>query len=120
MPAVRVWLAIAILGWTTLTWAGRIRLLTDAEQTDPANLVRIGGSIAIGLLAAAVVLFLPGGGIERWVLTLFAGWSAAIWVRSLVTVWTSPNSLPFRLVHTVLAAGFFVLAAWAVRVGWFD
>lgn len=51
-------------------------------------------------------------------LTFFAGWSTVIWVRSLVTVWTKDNSMAFRMVHTVLAAGFLVLSYLAVSTGW--
>lgn len=114
----RTWLAIAIAVWTLLSWGGRIRLLTDAEQGDLANWVRIGGSLVVGLAAAGVVFWAQGSGLERWVLTLFAAWSVVLWVRSLITVWSGDQSLAFKTVHTVLAAGFFVLAVLALRVGW--
>jgi hypothetical protein len=114
----RTWLAIAIAAWTLLSWGGRIRLLTDAEQGDLANWVRIGGSLIVGLAAAAVIFWAQGSGVERWVLTLFAAWSVALWARSLITVWGGDQSLAFKTVHTVLAAGFFVLALLALRVGW--
>lgn len=114
----RIWLAIGILGWTAATWGGRIRLLTGAEQADPSNWVRIGGSILIGLAAAGVLVWAGGGQIERWVLTLFAIWSTAIWLRSLVTVWAGDGSMAFKLVHTVLAIGYVVLSYLALRTGW--
>lgn len=116
----RIVLALAIGVWTLLTWGGRIRLLTDAEQSSASNWARIGGSLIIGLVAAAVLVWASGGGVERWVLTLFAAWSTVIWLRSLITVWAGDNSLPFKLVHTVLAAGFFVLSFLAIRTGWTD
>lgn len=117
-PAMRNWLAVGIAAWTALAWFGRIRLLTAPEQTDPAQWARIGGSILIGLVAAAVLVLVPERGLERWVLTGFAVWSTAIWLRSLVTVWSGDSSLPFQLVHTVLAAGFVALAVLAARIAW--
>lgn len=114
----RTWLAVAIAAWTLLSWGGRIRLLTDAEQGDLANWARIGGSLVIGLTAAAVIFWAQGSGLERWGLTLFAAWSVAVWARSLITVWSGDQPAAFKTVHTVLAAGFFVLAYLALRVGW--
>lgn len=114
----RTWLAIAIAAWTLLSWGGRIRLLTDAEQGDLGNWARIGGSLVIGLTAAAVLIWAQGSGVERWSLTVFAVWSVALWLRSLITVWGGTQSLAFKTVHTVLAAGFFALAVLALRVGW--
>lgn len=114
----RTWFAIALAAWTLISWGGRIRLLTDAEQGDLTNWARIGGSLVIGLAAAAAVLWAQGTGVERWVLTVFAAWSVALWVRSLITVWSGDQSLAFKAVHTVLAAGFLVLAFLALQVGW--
>lgn len=113
----RTVLAVAIGAWTLLSWGGRIRLLTDTEQ-GLATWVRIGGSLLVGVAAVLVVLFADGGGLERWVLTLFAAWSTTIWLRSLISVWTEDHSTAFRLVHTVLAAGFFVVAYLSLRTGW--
>ena len=114
----RIWLAIGIMAWTALTWGGRIRLLTDTEQADPSNWARIGGSILIGLAAAAVLVWMAGGQVERWVLTVFAIWSTVIWLRSLVTVWAGDNSITFKLVHTVLAIAYVVLSYLALKTGW--
>jgi hypothetical protein len=36
-----------------------------------------------------------------------------LWVRSLIVNWAGDGTLPFKLVHTVLAIGFFALAVWA-------
>ena len=114
----RTVLAVAIAVWTLLTWGGRIRLLTGAEQADLGNWARIGGSLLVGAAAVAVLLLAGEGSLERWVLTLFALWSVGLWGRSLVVVWTGPESAGFKAVHTVLAAGFLVLAVLAVRRGW--
>lgn len=116
MPS-RTALALAVAVWTLLTWGGRIRLLTEAEQ-DPSNWIRIGGSLLIGAAAVVVLLVAADSGVERWVLTLFAVWSTVIWVRSLIAVWGGDESLAFRAVHTVLALGFLILAYLTIRVGW--
>lgn len=111
-------LALLIAAWTLLSWGGRIRLLTGAEQADPGNWIRIGGSLLVGALAAVALLLFPRSVGERWLLTLFAAWTTAIWVRSLVTVWLGEQSPAFKAVHTALALGYLVLAYLAVRVGW--
>lgn len=114
----RTLLAVLIAVWTLISWGGRIRLLTDAEQGDLGNWLRIGGSLLVGAVAVAALLAWPHSGAERWLLTLFAGWTAAIWLRSLVTVWLGEQSLAFKVVHTGLAAGYLALAYLAVSVGW--
>lgn len=114
----RTVLAIAIGVWTLLAWAGRVRLLTDAEQGDLGNWVRIGGSLLVGGVAVATLLLAAGGGWERWALTFFALWTSVIWIRSLITVWTGDQSLAFKLVHTVLASGFLVLSYLAADRAW--
>lgn len=112
----RTVLAVAIAAWTLLSWGGRIRLLTESEQ-DLSNWLRIGGSLLVGAIAVlALVVF--EGGVERWALTLFVAWSTVLWLRSLISVWGGDQSLAFKLVHTVLAIGFFVLAYLAARLGW--
>lgn len=113
----RTILAIGIAAWTLLSWGGRIRLLTEAEQ-DVGNWLRIGGSLLIGAAAVAVLFIVDRTGWERWVLTVFAAWSTVIWLRSVVSVWSGDQSLPFKAVHTILALGFFFLSYQAIRVGW--
>lgn len=119
MPS-RIVLALAIAAWTLITWGGRIRLLTDADQSSIGNWTRIGGSIVVGLVAAAVLVWAHDGALERWALTVFAVWSSIIWLRSLLSVWAGEQSLAFKVVHTVLATGFFLLSFFAIRVGWFS
>lgn len=111
-------LALAVAAWTLLTWGGRIRLLTAAEQSDPANWARIGGSLLLGAAVVVVLFLAPGGSLERWVLTAFAGWSVLLWARSLAVVLPAEHSTAFKAVHTLLALGFFLLAYWALRWGW--
>ncbi len=114
----RTVLAVAIAGWTLLAWGGRVRLLTDAEQADPGNWARIGGSLLVGTVAVLVLVVAAGGAWERWALTLFAVWSTAVWVRSLSVVWPGEQSMSFKVVHSALAAGFLLLAFLAVERAW--
>lgn len=106
-----VLLALAIVVWTGAAWGGRVGLLTGSE--DYWAWARIGGSIVIGA-GAALVLLVPGLARARTpVLLLFSGWTALLWARSLIVNWLGSGSIPFKLVHTVLALGFFALAWWA-------
>lgn len=111
---MRTWVAVAIVGWTLLAWGGRIGLLVGGEGLG--SWVRIGGSITIGLVAAATLVFHSLDSARPAVLVVFAVFTVALWVRSLVVNWAGSGSLPFNLVHTVLALGFFALAFWAVVV----
>ena len=104
-------LAAAIVVWTAIAWGGRIGLLTGGENLWAW--ARIAGSIAIALIAGAALVFrLP----SRWrnrTLVVFVAWTIFLWSRSLVVNWIGSGSLSFKLVHTVLGAGFLALAWWA-------
>lgn len=108
-----------VLAWTLVSWGGRIQLITAPEAGDPWALVRIGGSLLLGVATAGVLWRAPGRApgraqgratVLRWV---FVGWTLALWGRSLVVTWLDPPSVAFGVVHTVLAAGWLWLA-WAV------
>lgn len=103
--------------WQFVSWGGRISLLTDAETVDPWNWFRIGGSLLVG----AAVLAVGIGLVRRRPVALALAWAYLLvglvtWSRSLVNVWTEPNSLGFRLVHTALALTTWVLGVVAVAV----
>jgi len=107
------YLAGAIPAWTLIAWGGRIGLLTGGESWS--STVRIGGSLLIGV-ATSLVLVIPK--LNRAivpVLYLFALWTVINWGRSLIVNWTGSGSIPFKMVHTILGVGFFVLAALAAR-----
>lgn len=111
---MRAALAVAIGIWTLAAWGGRIGLLTSGEGWGAW--LRIGGSLAVGLLA---VLTLTVPALESWrkpVLLTFAVFTIVLWARSLIVTWTGSGSLPFKLVHTVLAVGFFALSWWALSI----
>lgn len=109
---MRIGLAIAIAGWTLAAWGGRIGLLSSGEGVYAW--LRIGGSILIGLFTAATLVLPQLEGARKPALTVFAIFTVVVWVRTLIVNWGGDGSMPFKLVHTVLALGFFALAWWAI------
>lgn len=108
---MRIALGVAIAIWTLIAWGGRIGLLTTGEGIGAW--LRIGGSLLVGLFAAASLLIPAMEGTRRAALIVFSVFTVLLWIRSLIVNWVGDGSLPFKLVHTVLAAGFFALAWWA-------
>ena len=104
-------LAVAIVALTLIAWGGRIGLLTGAESRW--SWLRIVGSLLFGLLAALSLVVPQMATSRRPLLLWWALWSVVIWARSVIVNWLGSGSLPFKLVHTVLAAGFFIVAWWA-------
>ncbi len=105
-------LAAAIVVWTLVAWGGRISLLTGAEGWT--STLRIGGSVLIAV-ATATVLTVPGlASARRIVLYTFVAWTLVLWTRSLIVNWAGSGSLAFKLVHTVLALGFYLISWWAL------
>ena len=102
------WLAAGVLVWTALAWGGRIGLLTDGEGWS--DLLRIGGSLLLGLVTAIVLAVPSLRSRAAPLFFLFSIWTTGLWLRSMVVNWSGSGSLAFKLVHTVLAAGFFGLA----------
>ncbi len=106
----RRWLAGAIVVWTLVAWGGRITLIAVGD--DWFDILRIAGSFLVGLAVGAVLWLSerPPG----WALNGFAVWTVLIWTRSMWVNWTESGTLGFKLIHTLLAVGFFVLAyaAW--------
>lgn len=107
-------LAISIAVWTLVAWGGRIGLLNSDEGVGVW--VRIGGSLLIGLLAAATLVVPQLESARKPVLIGFSAFTAVLWLRSSIVNWTGDGTLPFKLVHIVLALGFFALAVWAFAV----
>ena len=99
-------LGVASVVWTLVVWLPRIGII---PVTNAWDLARIAGSIGLGLLAGYVLF--RSGPARNTVLWSFGVWSIVVWGRSLWNYWTLDNPLDLRLVHTVLAAGFFYLAA---------
>jgi hypothetical protein len=101
------WVAASVLLWTLIAWGGRIGLLTDGHGW--ADLLRIGGSLLVGL-ATALALAVPSVRPRAVPLFFFfCLWTAVLWGRTMIVNWSGAGSLPFKLVHTVLAIGFLIL-----------
>lgn len=98
-------LAIAVAVWTAAIWIPRIFIIPVFAGWDATRLI---GSLALGVLVP-FALVRPGW-FTRPLLVVFAFWSIGVWGRSLWNYWTLENPLGLRLVHSVLAAGFFYLA----------
>lgn len=109
-----LWLAAGVLLWTGVAWGGRIGLLTDGEGWT--DLLRIGGSLLIGLVTAIALAVPLLRSRSSPLLYIFSIWTVGLWARSMVVNWSGSGGLPFKLVHTVLAAGFFGLAYLVWRV----
>lgn len=107
-------LAVSIAVWTLAAWGGRIGLLTSDEGLGAW--VRIAGSIAVGLFAAATLVVARLEPAQKPTLIVFSVFTVVLWVRSLFVNWTGDGTLAFKMVHTVLGAGFFALAVWALVV----
>lgn len=109
---MRLALALAIIVWTFVAWGGRVGLLAGGEGLG--TWLRIGGSLLVGLFAAATLVIPQLEGARRWALIVFSVFTVVLWARSLVVNWVGDGTLPFKLVHTFLALGFFALVWWAV------
>lgn len=104
-------LAVTVVVWTLIAWGGRIGLLTGFE--DWGAWIRIGGSILIGLIAAFSLVVPWLYPVTHPVLIVLAIWSSLVWARSLFVTWVGSGSFAFKLVHTILAGGFFAISWWA-------
>ena len=99
---------MAIVVWTAIAWGGRIGLLIGDGSIWAWG--RIGGSLLVALLAVLALLSPIGDRLAGALIALFVVWTVLLWTRSLAVNWAGSGSLAFKLVHTVLALGFFVLA----------
>jgi hypothetical protein len=105
-------LSLVIVVWTLVVWLPRIWIIPVG---NPWELIRIVVSIAVGL-GAAFALVRPGR-YANFLLLAFSVWSAGVWGRTLWNYWTLDNPPELRLVHTLLAIGYFYLAWRVFRTG---
>ena len=101
-------LGLVIVVWTLAVWLPRIWIIPVGDLWE---LIRIVVSIAVGL-GAAFALVRPGR-YANFLLLAFPVWSVGVWGRTLWNYWTLNNPPELRLVHTLLAIGYFYLA-WRV------
>ncbi len=103
---VATWSGAAAL-WTFIAWGNRIGLLTGDEASEPWTWIRVGGSLAFGVLLALVAIPLwRGASVSAWMATVFVGFGVlmlVVWLRSAVSVLGGDESAGFKVVHVVLA-----------------
>ena len=109
---MRTALGTAIAVVTIAAWGGRIGLLTEGEA-GVWDWIRIGGSLLLGLFTSAALLIPALEPVRKPALITFAVWSGVLWGRALIVNWVGDGSMPFKVVHTVLAAAFFGVAIWS-------
>lgn len=101
--------ALGVAALTLASWGGRIGLLAAAPTAT--DVVRIGGSLLVGLVTAAVLV--RRGAVPTMIALTFVGWNLAVWGRAAVVTWIDAPSLGFAMVHTALAIAW-AAACWAV------
>ena len=95
--------ALVLALWSLFVWGVRIR--NAAGEMGPTL-------VAVTFVALAVAVLVTRGG--RLPTLALAGWTAAVWVVRLVDIaLLSDHEAAFVVVHAVLAAVSFALAAWA-------
>lgn len=110
----RISLAWSIGLWALVTWGGRIAIVFDTGS-DAADRWRI--AIAV-LTAVAAVLTLATDRVARPTVTTYALVSGVIWVRSSISVIGGGGTVPFQVVHAVLATVSVALAVVALVTVW--
>ena len=103
-------LGLVIVVWTLAVWLPRIWIIPVGDLWE---LIRIVVSIAVGLGAALALV--RRGRFTNSMLLAFLVWSAGVWGRTLWNYWALNNPPELRLVHTLLAIGYFYLAWRAYR-----
>ena len=109
LPPRLFWTATAAAGWTAVVWGNRIGLITSAEAENAWAVARIAGSLAFVALLGAIAWRVRFSGVvkslDQIVLVAFLVWNLAVWVPSLISVLPGDFSLPFKIVHVILATG---------------
>lgn len=107
-------LGITIIGWSLITWGGRIGLLTGAESDQIWTWVRIAGSL-VTAFAAGIGLLMALGAV-RVLVAVYGALAVVVWGTSLVSVFgDAETTAAFKLVHSVLAVISLALALVAVK-----
>jgi len=121
MARFRPWPVTALIAWTLFTWGNRIPLLwASSTQTHREKVL---GTIPIAIfvvlaVVGAVAVLVSADVLVGWARTaalVLAGWSIAYWLVRLPLILAHHHPIPFKAVHTVLAAVAIGLAVWALR-----
>jgi hypothetical protein len=108
-------LAIVIGVWAAITWGGRIGLLAG-DETLVAK-ARI--AVSLGVAAVAVIGLAMKAPWQRVAVAAYSAVTLIVWSTSAVSVLGDPaSSVPFKLVHLVLACVSITVAivAWVMVV----
>ncbi len=89
--------------WALLVWSGRVSLLTGAERAEAFTWGRVAGSLLLASALLVVAWRSSASSPAGWLLAAFASWMVLLWLPSLLAVWSTDQSVGFRLVHSVLA-----------------
>ncbi len=116
--AIKDWFTPLFAGWTLFVWGGRLRNLWQ-EPGPLADVSRwsLAGSIIFSVLGLVVLgLWLAGGrGPLRAVVAVLAAFTTVIWLIRAVDIAIGDHSVPFIVVHVVLAVVSIALAVLAMR-----
>ncbi len=114
-------LAVTVLAvWTLLMWTGRLGLAWGTAGSLGTKLwatVPIVLFVVLAVVALAVVVHRPGGGLDRrgrLICSGIAWWTIGYWVVRLPLIWFDGRSPGFKLVHTVLALGSWAASTWVL------
>jgi hypothetical protein len=110
-------LALALCGWTLLTWITRVPLLISGDESI-LGLVPVVVFVAAGIgVAVAVLRRLDGAGTA---VVALAAWTVAYWAVRLALIVTNGHEIAFVVVHAVLGVVAGTLAVLAGRAALAD
>jgi len=122
-PRARVWRwTTALAAWSVFVWGNRLNNLRTDDSSANERLASLGMSAVSLALALAAIVFVVRAWRSGWtaptsaqrlVLRVFAGWTVGVWVVRGIGIALAGRSVPFVVVHLVLAV---ISIAIAVRV----
>lgn len=105
-------LALALCGWTLLTWVTRVPLLVRGGESL-LNLVPVLVFVVGAVVVASAVLRRLD--VVGTAVLAFAGWTVAYWAVRMAFIATNGHEVGFVVVHAVLGAVAGTLAVLAGR-----
>ncbi|HXH58077.1 hypothetical protein [Iamia sp.] len=97
--------ALALAGWTLLTWITRVPLFVTDEELGVGEKVLSTLPVAVFVVLAAVTAVAVLRRLVRGdtAVRALAGWSLAYWAVRLPLILVNDHPVPFYVVHAVLA-----------------